>query len=116
MSVTMTTKDNFPIVDITHKPKRMQSDNLRAVSQVTTAMEQSGAPITSAIPASPTLERAIEYYESHAEGEFRVLYLQTAKWLRDYMSKDVPVNVSVPDGTDIDKAQELLAQARRGKL
>ena len=113
MSV-MTTKDNFPVIDITHKPKRMQSENLKSAVQVTTAMESEINPMTSSIPVSPTLERAIEYYESHAVGEFRVLYLQTAKWLRDYMSKDIPVNVSVPDGTDIDKAQELLAQARRG--
>ena len=108
----MTTKDNFPVIDITHKPKRMQSDNLRAVSQVTTAMEID-SPTTS-VPASPTLERAIEFYESHADGEYRTLYLQTAKWLREYMSKTIPVDVPVPDGTDIDKAQELLAQARRG--
>lgn len=112
MSVTMTTKDNFPVIDITHKPKRMQSDNLKAVSSVTTAMEVDSP--ASPVPATPTLERAIEFYETHAEGEYRTLYLQTAKWLREYMSKDVPVNVPVPDGTDIDKAQELLAQARRG--
>lgn len=113
MSV-MTTKDNFPVIDITHKPKRMQSDNLKSAIHVTTATEQTDSPMTSAIPASPTLERAIEYYETHAVGEFRVLYLQTAKWLREYMSKDVAVNVQTPDGADIDKAQELLAQARRG--
>lgn len=112
MSV-MTTKDNFPVIDITHKPKRMQNDNLKSAVQMTTAVD-SESPVTSSVPASPTLERAIEYYETHAVGEFRILYLQTAKWLRDYMSKDIPVNVSVPDGTDIDKAQELLAQARRG--
>lgn len=112
MSVTMTTKDNFPVIDITHKPKRMQSDNLKSAVQVATAKD-ADTP-TSAIPVSPTLERAIEFYESHAEGEFRLLYLQTAKWLRDYMSKTVPVNVPVTDGTEIDKAQELLAQARRG--
>jgi len=113
MSV-MTTKDNFPVIDITHKPKRMQSDNLKSAVQVTTAMEQNDAPMTTDIPSTPTLERAIEFYETHAEGEYRTLYLQTAKWLRDYMTKDIPVNVTVPDGTDIDKAQELLAKARRG--
>ena len=110
---TMTTKDNFPVINITHKPKRMQSDNLRAVNHVTTAMETEN-PVTSSVPTTPTLERAIEYYETHAEGEYRTLYLQTAKWLREFMSKTIPVNVTVPDGTDIDKAQELLAQARRG--
>ena len=110
---TMTTKDNFPVIDITHKPKRMQSENLKAVNHVTTAMEVDTS-VASNIPSTPTLERAIEFYETHADGEYRTLYLQTAKWLREYMSKTVPVNVPVPDGTDIDKAQELLAQARRG--
>lgn len=110
MSV-MTTKDNFPVVNITHKPKRMQGDNLRVM--------QSESPVefiveSTDVPQTATLERAISFYESHAEGEYRTLYLQTAKWLREYMSKTVPVNVPVPDGTDIDKAQELLAQARRG--
>ena len=92
---TMTTKDNFPVIDITHRPKRMQGDNLKAVASVTTAMEQDDAPITSAIPATPTLERAIEYYETHAVGEFRLLYLQTAKWLKEYMTKNIPVQQEV---------------------
>ena len=106
--MSMTTKNNFPVIDITHKPKRMQGDNLKAVAPVATAMDvdfpQSDVPVT------PTLERAIEFYETHAEGEYRTLYLQTAKWLREFMSKTVPVQ----DGVDVDKAQELLAQARRG--
>ena len=87
----MTTKDNFPVIDITHKPKRMQGENLKAVASVTTAMEYDDAPVTSDIPATPTLERAIEYYETHAVGEFRLLYSQTSKWLREYMTKNIPV-------------------------
>lgn len=96
---TMTTKDNFPVIDITHRPKRMQGDNLKAVATVTTAMEQDDAPMTSAIPATPTLERAIEYYETHAVGEFKVLYSQTAKWLREYMTKSIPAQQEVPTET-----------------
>ena len=88
--MSMTTKENFPVVDITHKPKRMQGDNLKAVSSVTTVMEQNDASVTSDIPSTPTLERAIAYYETHAVGEFRTLYLQTAKWLREYMTKSIP--------------------------
>ena len=88
--MSMTTKENFPVIDITHKPKRMQGENLKAVATVTTAMEQDDAPLTNAIPATPTLERAIEYYETHAVGEFRTLYAQTAKWLREYMTKSIP--------------------------
>lgn len=96
---TMTTKENFPVIDITHKPKRMQGDNLKAVATVTTAMEQDDAPMTNAIPATPTLERAIEYYETHAVGEFRTLYTQTAKWLREYMTKSIPVQQEAPTET-----------------
>lgn len=113
MSVTMTTKDNFPVVDITHKPKRMQSDNLKSASQVTTDMENTDSPLTPNVPVTPTLEKAIEYYESHAEGEYRTLYLQTAKWLREFMSKTILVH-SQQDGVDIDKAHELFSQVRRG--
>ena len=97
--MSMTTKDNFPVIDITHKPKRMQADNLKAVATMTTAMEQDDAPMTNAIPATPTLERAIAYYETHAVGEFRLLYSQTAKWLREYMTKTVPVQQEVPTET-----------------
>ena len=94
--MAMTTKDKFPVIDITHKPKRMQGDNLKAVSSMTTAFEQEETHVTSSIPATPTLERAIEYYETHAVGEFRVLYSQTAKWLREYMTKSIPVKQETP--------------------
>ena len=97
----MTTKDNFPVIDITHKPKRMQGENLKAVATVTTAMEYDDAPVTSDIPATPTLERAIQYYEAHAEGNFRVLYSQTAKWLRDYMTKNIPVQQEETRGNGV---------------
>ena len=107
---TMTTKENFPVIDITHRPKRMQSENLKSTNKVTTAMDIESPE--SYVPTTPTLERAIEFYESHAEGEYRTLYLQTAKWLREFMSKSIPT--PAPDGVDIDKAQELLSQARRG--
>ena len=97
--MSMTTKDNFPVIDITHKPKRMQGENLKAVATVTTVMEQDDASMTSAIPSTPTLERAIEYYETHAVGEFRLLYSQTAKWLREYMTKSIPVQQEVQPET-----------------
>lgn len=107
MSV-MTTKDNFPVVDITHRPKRLQGDNIKKM--IGDSPNESMDNLTPIVPQVVTLERAISFYESHAEGEYQMLYTQTAKWLREFMSRTVPA----PDGADVDKAQELLAQARRG--
>ena len=87
-----TTRNGFPVHDITHKPKRSQSGNLKSVKSETTAIEESHF---SEVPSVVTPERAIAFYESHAEGEYKLLYSQTAKWLRDYMSRSVPVNVEV---------------------
>lgn len=101
---TMTTKDNFPVIDVTHKPKRMQGTNLRTMNTnpvTTTQMAETD------VPQSATLERAIVYYETHAEGEFKVLYSQTAKWLREYMSKTVPVPV-----VDSEQAPEMSEELR----
>lgn len=89
MSTTMTTRDNFPVIDVTHKPKRMQGTNLRTMS---TNQEPEAREVhESQVPQSVTLERAIQFYESNAYGENRVLYTQTAKWLREYMTKTIPV-------------------------
>lgn len=106
MSDMTTVRSGFPVHDITHKPKRMQNANIRAALKeeptITIAGEESD------VPSVITLERAIHFYESHAEGEYKNLYTQTAKWLREFMSRSIPVDV----GTDIDKAQALLEQAR----
>lgn len=101
-----TARSGFPVYDVTHKPKRMQSDNLKAVLGEETTVSVAGEE--SDIPNIVTLERAIHFYESHANGEYKNLYTQTAKWLREFMSKSVPVTA----GTDIDKAQNLLEQVR----
>ena len=106
MSDMTTVRSGFPVHDITHKPKRMQSANLKAVLGEETTVSLAGEE--SDVPKIVTLERAITYYESHAEGEYANLYTQTAKWLREFMSRSIPVDV----GTDIDKAQALLEQAR----
>lgn len=86
---TMTTRDNFPVIDVTHKPKRMQGTNLRTM--YANQESESQEVYESKVPQSITLERAIQFYESNAYGENRVLYTQTAKWLREYMTKTIPV-------------------------
>ena len=99
---TMTTKDNFPVIDVTHKPKRMQGTNLKTMNTnpvTTTQMAETD------VPQSATLERAIVYYESHAEVNFKVLYSQTAKWLREYMTKTMPV-VQVPEESPVEAETE----------
>lgn len=101
-----TTRNGFPVHDVTHKPKRMQNANIKAVFGEEKTVSVAG--VETDIPNVVTLERAIHYYESHAKGEYANLYTQTAKWLREFMSKSIPVDV----GTDIDKAQELLEKVR----
>lgn len=86
---TMTTRDHFPVVDVTHRPKRMQGTNLRNMADHESNSSQE--VYESNVPQSATLERAIQFYESNATGEYRVLYAQTAKWLREYMTKTMPV-------------------------
>ena len=110
MSNMTTVNEKFPVVDITHRPKRMQNDNLKSagVSEMTTSSETGRECV---VPQSCTLERVISFYETHAEGEYKNLYLQTAKWLREFMTKNIPVDA----GVDVDKAQELLNKVRGGK-
>lgn len=106
MSDMTTVRKGFPVYDVTHKPKRMQNANLKAVLGEEKSVSLAGEETD--VPTIITLERAIHYYESHAEGKYANLYAQTAKWLRDFMSRNIPVEV----GTDFDKAQELLDRAR----
>ena len=106
MSDMTTVRAGFPVHDITHKPKRMQSANIKAAQKEDNAVSIAGAE--SEVPTIITLERAINVYESHAEGEYTNLYTMTAKWLREFMSRSISVDV----GTDIDKAQELLEKVR----
>lgn len=108
MSDMTTVRKGFPVHDVTHKPKRMQNANLRAVLGEEKSLSLAGEE--SDVPTIITLERAIRYYETHAEGEYANLYTQTAKWLREFMSRNIHVDV----GTDINGAQELLNKAKGG--
>ena len=99
----MTTKDNFPVIDVTHKPKRLQGMNLRTMTDHNNTEGQETKEHN--VPQSATLERAIQFYESNATGEYQVLYAQTAKWLREYMTKTIPV-VNVPQESPVEAEPE----------
>lgn len=76
----------FPVVDITHQPERYQRDNLIQAGTAqahTDEVETPDSPFTSVPLHNVTIERAIEYYETHAEGELATLYENTVKWLTD---------------------------------
>lgn len=76
---------NFPTRDITHKPRRMQSDNL---SQADPESVGEATVDTGDVPQNVTLERAIRFYEEHVtDPQMGRLYRQTAVWLKDYLNK-----------------------------
>lgn len=90
MPDTMTTANKFPVYDITHTPKRTQAGNLKVLSN-DESNSLNNAQSDSGVPSIVTLERAINFYETHAEGEYKNLYLQTAKWLREFMSRSISI-------------------------
>lgn len=103
MSVT-TTNDRFPVIDITHKPKRTQAENLRNSGRAISDEAEDVSVKNTVVPQSPTVERAIKYFEDNAIGDYKVLYLNTAKWLRKYLTikaKQLPKNLQaiLPDET-----------------
>ena len=76
--------NRFPVIDITHQPKRTQRDNLlRAKGE---AIPDSSTDVVADTPSVFTLERAIAFYENLASapqgGRF---YAQTATWLRELL-------------------------------
>lgn len=82
---TVTTKSNFKVVDVTHKPKRMQADNIKkAIGQPDKSPNE---PITDGkVPTILTIERAIKYFEDNSKDEFTDLYKATVQWLKDYLT------------------------------
>ena len=84
-----TTKNShFPTIDITHKPTRLQSDNIiQAGTQFQSEDSVTPTDATNSVPLQHvTLERAIQYYEANARGELSTLYRNTAKWLRQLLA------------------------------
>lgn len=87
--MTMTTTSKFPVVDISHKPRRLQHDNIVAAGTKYIdehSEEFEGDPMSCVPLHNVTIERAIQYYEANAQGEYATLYSTTAKWLRKLLS------------------------------
>lgn len=77
----------FPVIDITHKPRRKQADNLREAQKVavvsSTLIEEKNSVVLTDIPTGfITLEKAIAFYEKQSDNVFFKL---TAKWLEDFL-------------------------------
>lgn len=87
--MSTTGNSRFPVIDITHKPKRLQRDN---IMQAGTAYDADnpdtsvGDPLSCIPLHNVTIERAIQYYEANATGELTTLYSNTAKWLRQLLA------------------------------
>ena len=94
----------FTVEDITHKPRRSQADNLRAAGKIADNNSSVENTTHSVVPQSPTVEGAIKFFEENANGEFKALYMNTAEWLRKYLTfkvKQLPKNLQavLPDDT-----------------
>lgn len=77
----------FPIIDITHKPKRKQADSLKDTESMMTIQQDakvSGEVISlEDIPEGfITLEKAIAFYEKNSEV---TLFKFTAQWLNEFL-------------------------------
>lgn len=77
----------FPIIDITHKPKRKQADSLKDTESMMTIQQDaktSGEVINlEGIPEGfITLEKAIAFYEKNSEV---TLFKFTAQWLNNFL-------------------------------
>ena len=80
-----TTSSNFPVKDVTHKPKRMQGDMIRLKEA-----EQGVSEVENTTEAEPlnviTLERAISYYKKMSSDPINgKLYNATSKWLEELL-------------------------------
>ena len=105
-NVTTVANGSFPVVDITHKPKRTQADNLKKAGYTNDEASVADNNVQSKVPQSPTVESAIQFFEDNASGEFKALYSNTAKWLRNYLTlkvKELPKNLQavLPDSVSL---------------
>lgn len=87
-NTTVAGVENFPVQNITHKPKRQQRDMMRLKQQ----LEEQGVKESPATVQEDstlkiiTLERAISYYKRmSADPKNGKLYEATAKWLEELL-------------------------------
>ena len=90
----MSIEERFPVIDVTHKSKRTQRDNvLKAKGE---REDCSPEKVDDEVPSVFTLERAIAFYEGISSspngGKF---YAMTAEWLRELLSLRSPKNMEV---------------------
>jgi len=78
----------FPIEDITFQNPRMQNKVAEEIKDTSEDKDLQDYLLTG-IPQVAIIERAIKFYEDNAEGEYKILYSATAKWLRQLMSTPV---------------------------
>lgn len=78
---------NFPVQDITHKPKRQQGDMIHLKQLEEQGIEESPATVQEDSTLKIiTLERAISYYKRmSSDPKNGKLYEATAKWLEELL-------------------------------
>ena len=84
---TVSGVSNFPVVDITHKPKRQQGDMIRArqIEEGKLSSDEGNSKSNEPLKVI-TLERAISYYASLSnDPENGKLYQATSKWLNELL-------------------------------
>lgn len=77
-----TVMGNFPNTDITHRPKRKQSEV--ADKKASTVGDTVVADL-SEVPQNPTIESSIVYLKSHSDGAVKVLYKRIIDWLKELL-------------------------------
>ena len=89
----MSIEERFPVIDVTHKSKRTQRDNvLKAKGE---REDCSPEKVDDEVPSVFTLERAIAFYEGISSSPNGKVYAKTAEWLRELLSLRSPKNKEV---------------------
>lgn len=108
--VTYTTTGRFPVVDITHHPKRTQGGNLNNRPDRIYVSEETDTPTQQEqgdVPRAITVENAIDYYTNKKTGNIQLakLYSATAVWLGDYLRLK-----NLKEGKIVEESDEELAK------
>ena len=89
----MSIEERFPVIDVTHKSKRTQRDNVfKAKGE---REDCSPEKVDYEVPTVFTLERAIAFYEGISSSPNGKFYAMTAEWLRELLSLRSPKNREV---------------------